>query len=169
MVIIAIGDVKSHEVGTVLQIVQALRVRGIPVESAPVEPASPKLLPAAVAGLQVEKCGVSTATDAKEREGGAGCPQIDADLRRLGEGEGAGEGEGGRRAEVRGPGDGAERAEARKGMGIIARGRKARRPRNGNDLPVFLPFQLRLFRASASSASSAISICRGLAFAGLER
>ena len=47
MIVIAFGDVKPHEVGSVLQVVQALRSRAFPLEPALVEPEPPsKLLPA---------------------------------------------------------------------------------------------------------------------------
>ena len=84
MIVIAFGDVKPHEVGSVMQIVQALRSRAFPLEPAQVvEPATPKLLPAPAEGVEKcgarnAECGVSNAKiakDTKECEGEASSQQ----------------------------------------------------------------------------------------------
>ena len=60
MFVIGIGDVKSHEVGDVIEILQALRLRGLPRAPAPVVPEPPRLLPAPVKQLPAPAEGVST-------------------------------------------------------------------------------------------------------------
>jgi hypothetical protein len=67
MVVIAFGDVKPHEVGSVIQIVQALRAKAFSVEAADVESEPPKSLPAPAGEAPAPAGGVPGASEGGPR------------------------------------------------------------------------------------------------------